>query len=77
MVEQSVLNAPSLTRYQFERIGYFCVDPDSASDKVRFCYYIKYYSLVLIVALQLVFNSTVPLKESPSNPTPLGKLELS
>ncbi|XP_064383037.1 glutamine--tRNA ligase-like [Halichondria panicea] len=56
IVEQSVLNAPSLTRYQFERIGYFCVDPDSSSDK-------------------LVFNSTLPLKESPSNPTPgpLGK----
>jgi glutaminyl-tRNA synthetase len=32
-------------RYQFERQGYFCVDPDSRADA-------------------LVFNRTVPLKDS-------------
>jgi glutaminyl-tRNA synthetase len=29
-VEPSVAGAPAGTRYQFERLGYFCVDPDSA-----------------------------------------------
>jgi glutaminyl-tRNA synthetase len=28
-VEPSLANAPAGTRYQFERQGYFCVDPDS------------------------------------------------
>jgi glutaminyl-tRNA synthetase len=28
-LEPSVANAPPGTRYQFERLGYFCVDPDS------------------------------------------------
>jgi glutaminyl-tRNA synthetase len=28
-VEPSVAGAPAGTRYQFERLGYFCVDPDS------------------------------------------------
>ncbi len=35
-VEPSVLNAPPGTRYQFERLGYFCVDPDSAPGKMVF-----------------------------------------
>ena len=35
-VEPSVANAPSGSRYQFERQGYFCVDPDSAADKPVF-----------------------------------------
>ena len=26
--------AAPLTRYQFERLGYFCVDPDTTKDKV-------------------------------------------
>ena len=34
VVERSVGEAPPLTRFQFERIGYFCVDPGSSSDKV-------------------------------------------
>ena len=29
-VEPSIADSPLGTRYQFERIGYFCVDPDSA-----------------------------------------------
>ena len=37
MVERSVKDAPPLSRFQFERIGYFCVDPGSSSDKVCVC----------------------------------------
>ena len=33
MVEPSVAGAAPETRYQFERLGYFCVDPDSSKDK--------------------------------------------
>ncbi|OHB55127.1 MAG: glutamine--tRNA ligase [Planctomycetes bacterium GWF2_50_10] len=35
-VEPSVKTAPALTRYQFERLGYFCIDPDSTSEKLVF-----------------------------------------
>jgi glutaminyl-tRNA synthetase len=35
-IEPSLLNAPAGGRYQFERLGYFCVDPDSASGKLVF-----------------------------------------
>src|SRR4029453_11160285 len=35
-VEPSVLDAAAGTRYQFERLGYFCVDPDSAPGKMVF-----------------------------------------
>jgi glutaminyl-tRNA synthetase len=28
-LEPSLTNAPVEGRYQFERLGYFCVDPDS------------------------------------------------
>ena len=28
-VEPSLVSAPAGSRYQFERLGYFCVDPDS------------------------------------------------
>jgi glutaminyl-tRNA synthetase len=31
-VERSLAAAPAGTRYQFERQGYFCVDPDSSDD---------------------------------------------
>ncbi|MCS6805611.1 MAG: glutamine--tRNA ligase/YqeY domain fusion protein [Acidobacteriota bacterium] len=44
-VEPSLRGAPVGSRYQFERQGYFCVDPDSTADK-------------------LVFNRTVPLRDS-------------
>lgn len=36
MVEPSVVGAKPGTRYQFERQGYFCVDPDSTPDKLVF-----------------------------------------
>ncbi|MBC7352872.1 MAG: glutamine--tRNA ligase/YqeY domain fusion protein [Thermogutta sp.] len=35
-IEPSVQGAPAGTRYQFERLGYFCVDPDSTPEKLVF-----------------------------------------
>ena len=35
-VEPSVKDAKALERFQFERLGYFCVDPDSSGDKLVF-----------------------------------------
>jgi glutaminyl-tRNA synthetase len=35
-VEPSLAGAPPGSRYQFERLGYFCVDPDSTTDKLVF-----------------------------------------
>lgn len=35
-IEPSVVGAEPGTRYQFERQGYFCVDPDSTPDKLVF-----------------------------------------
>ncbi len=35
-IEPSVADATPLTRYQFERLGYFCVDPDSTSAQLVF-----------------------------------------
>jgi len=45
LVEPGLAGAEPGARYQFERVGYFCVDPDSAQGK-------------------LVFNRTVPLRDS-------------
>ncbi len=36
MIEPSLKGARSLTRYQFERLGYYCVDEDSTEDKLIF-----------------------------------------
>jgi glutaminyl-tRNA synthetase len=35
-VEATLKNARSLSRYQFERQGYFCVDPDSSNENLIF-----------------------------------------
>jgi glutaminyl-tRNA synthetase len=35
-VEPSLAGAPPGSRYQFERQGYFCVDPDSSPGKLVF-----------------------------------------
>ncbi len=35
-LEQSLAGAPVGSRYQFERLGYFCVDPDSTPEKLVF-----------------------------------------
>ena len=34
MVDRSVENAPVLSRFQFERVGFFAVDSDSTKEKV-------------------------------------------
>jgi glutaminyl-tRNA synthetase len=35
-LEPSVASAPAMTRFQFERLGYFCVDRDSSSERMVF-----------------------------------------
>lgn len=35
MVDMSMEGCSVLDKFQFERLGYFCVDPDSTSQKVR------------------------------------------
>jgi glutaminyl-tRNA synthetase len=35
-IEPSVKSSGPLTRYQFERLGYFCVDKDSTADRMVF-----------------------------------------
>jgi glutaminyl-tRNA synthetase len=36
MVEPSLKDAFALSRFQFERLGYFCIDPDSTAEKLIF-----------------------------------------
>jgi glutaminyl-tRNA synthetase len=36
LVEPALKDAKPLSRYQFERLGYFCVDPDTTSSKLVF-----------------------------------------
>jgi len=35
-LEPSLANVPIQGRYQFERLGYFCVDPDSRPGRLVF-----------------------------------------
>ena len=35
-IEPSVMNSKALEQFQFERIGYFCIDPDSQNGKIVF-----------------------------------------
>jgi glutaminyl-tRNA synthetase len=35
-LEPSLANATPRSRYQFERLGYFCLDPDSSDNKLVF-----------------------------------------
>ena len=35
-LEPGLAGAPAGNRYQFERVGYFCVDPDSAGGALVF-----------------------------------------
>ncbi len=51
-VEPSVAGAPVGTRYQFERLGYFCIDEDSAPPAPG------------AAARRLVFNRTVTLRDA-------------
>jgi glutaminyl-tRNA synthetase len=52
-LEPSLLNAKLEDRFQFERVGYFCLDPDSTP-----------YSTPGSRSAHLVFNRTLPLKDS-------------
>jgi glutaminyl-tRNA synthetase len=53
LVEPALKDAKSSSRYQFERLGYFCTDPDSKSGSPRFAG----------EAGKLVFNRTVTLRD--------------
>lgn len=35
LIDRSVSKAKVLDKFQFERVGYFSLDPDSTADKVR------------------------------------------
>ena len=65
-MERSVLGASPLTKYQFERVGYFCVDFDSTAEKVgplrSIAMAMNSFNNMLFY-LQMVFNRTVNLKE--------------
>lgn len=52
--------AKPFSKFQFERMGFFSVDPDTAT-KVRVFYF--HFSKVELYLFQLVFNQTVGLKE--------------
>jgi glutaminyl-tRNA synthetase len=54
MVEPGLKRANPLDKFQFQRLGYFCVDKDSTEDK-------------------LVFNRTVPLRDSWAKMAKKGK----
>jgi glutaminyl-tRNA synthetase len=36
LIEPSVQGAAVGTKYQFERLGYFCVDPDTTAERMVF-----------------------------------------
>jgi glutaminyl-tRNA synthetase len=48
-LEPSLANAKPGASFQFERVGYFCLDPDSTPDSTP---------------ARLVFNRTLPLKDT-------------
>ena len=54
MVEQGLKSAKPLDKFQFQRLGYFCVDKESTENK-------------------LVFNRTVPLRDSWAKMAKKGK----
>lgn len=44
LVDVTVKNAPVLSKYQFERVGFFCIDCDSTSNKVsEAAWMVKFY----------------------------------
>jgi len=51
LIDRSIANSKVYDRYQFERIGFFAVDPDSTNDKIHNNQH------------KLVFNRTVLLRE--------------
>lgn len=43
-VDTSVKGAKTLDKFQFERVGYFSVDPDSTEDKVQnYKYFVTFF----------------------------------
>jgi glutaminyl-tRNA synthetase len=52
-LEPSLVNATPGDHFQFERVGYFCLDPDSSTA-----------STANSAPAHLVFNRTLPLKDS-------------
>ncbi len=68
IVDCSVNNAKAFDKYQFERIGYFSVDPDTTSDHVSAFFFSLLFvfqkiSNFYLFFFKLVFNRTVSLKE--------------
>ena len=69
LVDCSVLKAKVFDKFQFERLGYFSVDPDSTEDLVSFCPSLSNFNLdrpldhstAIFSIFQLVFNRTVTL----------------
>jgi len=62
VVDHSIVgNTEPLTKFQFERIGYFCIDTYSTNSKVGLvcisC------TLSFYLPLQVIFNKTLGLKE--------------
>ena len=62
MVDRSVTNAPPLSRFQFERVGYFCVDYDSTEGKVNapgLVHYNRFQCLSIYLSIYLpIYLST-------------------
>lgn len=54
--DKSLKSAKVFDKYQFERTGFFCVDPDTIADKVRILVYnfFLYYKNVLLFSLCLI-----------------------
>lgn len=50
-------------KFQFERIGFFSVDPDTKPNKVSIKASAHTYIVLTLFLFQLVFNRTVTLKE--------------
>lgn len=46
-VDTSVKGAKTFDKFQFERVGYFSVDPDSTKDKVQNCKYFVTFFIYL------------------------------
>ncbi|NWY00040.1 SYQ ligase, partial [Nothoprocta ornata] len=70
LVDRSVVSAQPFSKFQFERLGYFSVDPDSSARKVRLAERggsvpSRRVLRALPPSPQLVFNRTVTLKEDP------------
>lgn len=48
LVEHTVNKAAVYDKFQFERIGFFSVDPDSSKQKVRIFYFLTEFLVLLV-----------------------------